>query len=276
MATNHFEEIVVAVSGTHQGYKQGEPSFQVLGIYPTRHAVHMALVADAFSIADLKDLVEGLGAKFTPSVTTDCTHLVTTQKDVEKKSTKCMCGLALPTTGLLIDRGRTGKAAVKGNCHIVSLDWLLQSQAASKPLAKDPYILDSDQDGIGQGSQKDAISTDTITDLKDGQADCKKAVMKDSTATTQTGTKRGADQTDATEDEPKKKAKDAQKTSSKFLSIPVDEAFFDEKLYFPRKRLQLFVGLTVTNPTRCRSQGTHRRFGPYLGCCLKSNQCLGQ
>lgn len=62
--------------------------------------------------------------------------------------------------------------------------------------------------------------------------------MKDSTcAATQTGTKRGAEQIDGTEDEPKKKAKDAQKTSSEFLNIPVDEAFIAEGLYFPRKRI---------------------------------------
>lgn len=41
-------------------------------------------------IADLKALVEKQGATFNATVSSDCTHLVTTQKDVEKKSEKCM------------------------------------------------------------------------------------------------------------------------------------------------------------------------------------------
>jgi hypothetical protein len=39
--------------------------------------------------ADIKVLVEEQGALFSSSVTDQCTHLITTQKDVEKKGTKC-------------------------------------------------------------------------------------------------------------------------------------------------------------------------------------------
>lgn len=39
--------------------------------------------------ADLKALIEKNGATFSTSVTDDCTHLVTTEKDVEKQTTKC-------------------------------------------------------------------------------------------------------------------------------------------------------------------------------------------
>lgn len=41
--------------------------------------------------ADLKALIEKNGATFSMSVTEDCTHLVTTEKDVEKQTTKCEC-----------------------------------------------------------------------------------------------------------------------------------------------------------------------------------------
>jgi hypothetical protein len=40
-------------------------------------------------LADLKALIEKNGATFTTTVTEDCTHLVTTEKDVEKQTTKC-------------------------------------------------------------------------------------------------------------------------------------------------------------------------------------------
>lgn len=41
--------------------------------------------------ADLKALIEKNGATFSTSVTDDCTHLVTTEKDGEKQTTKCEC-----------------------------------------------------------------------------------------------------------------------------------------------------------------------------------------
>lgn len=41
--------------------------------------------------ADLKALIENNEATFSTSVTDDCTHLVTTEKDVEKQTTKCEC-----------------------------------------------------------------------------------------------------------------------------------------------------------------------------------------
>lgn len=41
--------------------------------------------------ADVKTLVEGQGATISKSVTDQCTHLITTAKDAEKKSAKCEC-----------------------------------------------------------------------------------------------------------------------------------------------------------------------------------------
>lgn len=43
----------------------------------------------ALTTADLKGLMEDHDATFSPSVTDECTHLVTTQKDVEKNTAKC-------------------------------------------------------------------------------------------------------------------------------------------------------------------------------------------
>lgn len=40
--------------------------------------------------ADLKALVGNQGATFNATVSSDCTHLITTQEDVDKKSGKCM------------------------------------------------------------------------------------------------------------------------------------------------------------------------------------------
>lgn len=71
-------------------------------------------------------------------------------------------------------------------------------------------------------------------------------MKKDSAGTAKkTGQKRDADQVDGTEAESTKKAKDAQKTSSKVLNIPVDQAFIAEAVFFPRKLASpQFSGLT--------------------------------
>jgi hypothetical protein len=77
------------VSGTFPGYKQGT---WFLSHSPFQHPG--AITDPCIYTADLKALVEGQGATFSSSVSQDCTHLVATEKDVEKESTKCMlsCG----------------------------------------------------------------------------------------------------------------------------------------------------------------------------------------
>lgn len=92
---------MVAVSGTHPGYKQGGKSLSLHSRHEdhtpqntrTHSRLHVALRVftdtDARSPAQLKALVEGLGATFSSSMSASWTHLVTTQKDVEKTSTKC-------------------------------------------------------------------------------------------------------------------------------------------------------------------------------------------
>lgn len=49
----------------------------------------MRLTLPFLLAADIKALVEEQGATFSSSVTDQCTHLVTTQKDAEKKGVKC-------------------------------------------------------------------------------------------------------------------------------------------------------------------------------------------
>jgi hypothetical protein len=45
--------------------------------------------------ADLKALITDQGASFSNSVSAECTHLVTNEKDVEKNSNKCESRLGL-------------------------------------------------------------------------------------------------------------------------------------------------------------------------------------
>ncbi|KAL2854968.1 poly polymerase catalytic domain-containing protein [Aspergillus pseudoustus] len=93
MPARSFNKLVIAVSGTFPGYKQ----------------------------ADLKKIVESQGATFSSSVGADCTHLITTQKEVEKNGTKFQqaCGIQ--------------------KCEIVILDWLLASEKANKPVSEKSY-----------------------------------------------------------------------------------------------------------------------------------------
>ncbi|KAF7712855.1 Uncharacterized protein PECH_001992 [Penicillium ucsense] len=98
MAPRKFASFVVAVSGTVPGYKQ----------------------------ADIKGLVENQGATFTSTVTDECTHLITTLKEVEKRTTKYLAASQLP------------------KCKIVSIDWLLASSQKKNAIAEKPYLLDAD------------------------------------------------------------------------------------------------------------------------------------
>ncbi|KAJ5625486.1 hypothetical protein N7510_001795 [Penicillium lagena] len=99
-----FKASVVVVSGSFAKYNQG----------------------------DVKRFVEAHGGKLRSTVTDDCTHLITSQKDVDKKPTKYL------------------QAAKRATCQIVSLDWLLDSVEAKKALPEKPYLLAS-----GDPSTKD-------------------------------------------------------------------------------------------------------------------------
>lgn len=159
-------------------------------------------------------------------------------------------------------------ACGKDGCRIVSLDWLVQSSQNGGPVAEKVYLLgpraaENDQDG-----KEDTNDSAVVDGPKNGQAISVKnnaaasgdqisgttVSKQESTATAKNGKKRGADLMTDTEDESKKKAKDAQKASSKFLSVPVDQAFIDESLHFPRESMVLssLSGRERTNQLQSR------------------------
>ncbi|KAH1474996.1 hypothetical protein KXX26_004455 [Aspergillus fumigatus] len=180
MAPRTFKKAVIAVSGTFSGYKQ----------------------------ADLKAIVEGQGATFSTTVSEGCTHLVTTQKEVEKGTVKYKQACNVP------------------GCDVVSLEWLLDSQKAGKPLASKSYFLTAGAASVGQGQNVDGTGTGTAPAPASGAT----------TATApKTNKRKLADANDDTAgsavdangasngDEANKKQKAAQKASTKSLNVPVDE-----------------------------------------------------
>ncbi|KAL2863670.1 putative poly(ADP)-ribose polymerase PARP [Aspergillus lucknowensis] len=161
MPPRSFKEVVVAVSGTFPGYKQ----------------------------AGLKAIVERHGATFSSSVGNDCTHLVTTQKEVEKNGTKYQQACALK------------------KCEIVSLDWLLDSDKAKKPVSEKPYHFHTHNNS--SGGQTDDASAET-----DEKRSAKRALDADEEGSSKK-LKNGA------EDAQRVTADKADK-----LKVPVDELYY--------------------------------------------------
>ncbi|KAJ5371769.1 hypothetical protein N7517_003775 [Penicillium concentricum] len=129
MPAQSYKKLVIAVGGTFPNLKQ----------------------------ADLKSLIEKNGATFSAAVTDDCTHLVTTEKDVEKQTTKYK------------------QACQLANCHIVPLSWLLDSDKAKKPLAESKYSLGQ----ADQASQADDnAQTETADSIASLPADNKRITRK--------------------------------------------------------------------------------------------------
>ncbi|KAJ5817241.1 hypothetical protein N7447_009474 [Penicillium robsamsonii] len=204
MPAQSFKKLVIAVGGTFPNLKQ----------------------------ADLKSLIEKNGATFSTAITDDCTHLVTTEKDVEKQTTKYKQAFQL------------------ANCHIIPLAWLLDSDKAKKPLAESKYSFGQ----VDQASQADDNAhTKTADSIASLPADNKRITRKrgadaasaenDADKTTNGAQKNGANGNDkssgdkkpaskkrgADEDTGKngsnKKTKDIQKTSTKAINVPIDEGF---------------------------------------------------
>ncbi|KAK4869128.1 hypothetical protein LT330_006128 [Penicillium expansum] len=230
MAIQSFKTLVIAVGGTFPNLKQ----------------------------ADLKALIEKNGATFSTSVTDDCTHLVTTEKDVEKQTTKYK------------------QASQVANCHIVPLSWLLESDQAQKPLPESKYSFgQADQaDQADDDTQKTAyasasVPTDnkrtlrkrgvaavsvendadkTTVDTKKNGANGKAKSSEDKKPATK---KRGADE-DPVKNGSNKKKKDTQKTTTKAINIPIDEGFEqlgklkDPKVYIDSKGLIYDATLSQT------------------------------
>ncbi|KAJ6134592.1 hypothetical protein N7523_000914 [Penicillium sp. IBT 18751x] len=214
MAPRSFKKLIIAVSGTFPGYKQ----------------------------ADLKSLVEGQNATFSSSVVDSCTHLITTEKDVEKNTMKYRAACEIQS------------------CQVVSLDWLLDSLKARKPLAEGKYIMGSGpgQNGSDQDMLEDAEDTKTTVqiDSTNGAPNDTATTMKKSKIDVQnnlptgtetngkensqaSGKKRGSALLDSMEEDASKKTKDAQKAGFKNLSIPVDEGF--RRMEIQHKNPQVYI-----------------------------------
>ncbi|EPS31474.1 hypothetical protein PDE_06429 [Penicillium oxalicum 114-2] len=211
MAPRKFKSLVIAVSGTIAGYKQ----------------------------AAIKALVEEQGATFAPTVNDDCTHLITTAKEVEKKTTKYLAASQLP------------------KCKIVSIDWLVDSSAKKSPIAEKPYLLDTgvtadvtkadetnndnDQSGKRATRKASAKSQDNGAvidgDSKTEDADVKKAAKKTAKSSTTTAAEKKKrsikeEEEDASSTISNKKQKTASDSTPKKLKIPVDSGFLRENLAF--------------------------------------------
>lgn len=129
------------------------------------------------------------------------------------------------------------KAAVaRGDVHVVSFDWLLESVMNGKPAAEKTYLLggqqnrnQTGQNGTGQkgDDNKDSAKVPPASDgkINDTTDPGEQDVKKDDEGTAITGKKRSVDQVDGAKEEPKKKPKDAKMTT---LNIPVDSAFLAE------------------------------------------------
>ncbi|CAG8192223.1 unnamed protein product [Penicillium olsonii] len=178
-----FKNVVIAVSGTFPNLRQ----------------------------ADVRALVENNSARFSTSVTEECTHLVTTQVDVDKQSTKCeFARITVRSHGRLTYRSDK-KANSLPNCQIVSLSWLLESVQAKKPLPESKYTFD-DEEQTPQTSTTKQENGDVDGDATDTVAETKSKAKKRSASGEETGAS-------------KKKAKDIQKATTKYLNIPIDEGF---------------------------------------------------
>lgn len=114
-------------------------------------------------------------------------------------------------------------------CEVVSLEWLLDSQKAGKPLACKPYLLMSGAVSVGQGQNGDATAATApapapATGAATGATTAPKTnkrKLADANADTADGM---ADANgNGNGDEANKKQKDAQKASTKSLNVPLDE-----------------------------------------------------
>ena len=158
----------------------------------------------------------------------------------------------MATMSLGIDQIPDRAACEIQSCQIVSIDWLLDSLEAKKPLAEEKYILgsDSSQKGSDQDAlrdfedtkttiQKDTTigtqnGTATVT-VKDSKLDVKDNASTDAKTNAKenaqaSGKKRGSALLDSMEQDASKKSKDAQKAGFKDLNIPVDEGFLREEI----------------------------------------------
>ncbi|OXV09109.1 hypothetical protein Egran_03129 [Elaphomyces granulatus] len=170
MAPSPFKGLVIVASGTFPGYKQ----------------------------ADLKVIVEKGGGVFGPKVTDECTHLISTQKDFDGKSTK------------------NKQAASVDGCKVVSIDWLLDCEKSKKRLKEDKYIF-------GVDPAKDASQAVDTSQAANGAMDAGVDVLANKKKSSKKRSQSAPADADADEGPPSKKQKDGQVAKEKSLHVPIDE-----------------------------------------------------
>uniref|UniRef100_Q6V7K2 Poly [ADP-ribose] polymerase n=1 Tax=Emericella nidulans TaxID=162425 RepID=Q6V7K2_EMEND len=148
-----FKKLVIAVSGTFPGYRQGRNFCDVQFLIEFFKSTTRELTRHSYA-GDLKAIVERHGATFTSSVGTDCTHLIATQKEADKKGAK------------------------------LSLDWLLDSDKAKKPVSEAPYRFGASHSN--RNSQADPAKSEkkrsakAVQDTDDDRSNKKpKQIMED-------------------------------------------------------------------------------------------------
>lgn len=129
---------------------------------------------------NLKKIIEGGGGAFSPKVNDECTHLVTTVKAAVNTNTKFK------------------QASALDKCHIVTLDWLLESKDKKNKLAEKKYLV-GDKDDQKDSTAQDAVAPATASDKKRTASAAVDGVQR-----------------------PSKKKRDEQKTEKK-IHVPVDE-----------------------------------------------------
>ncbi|PGH03023.1 poly [ADP-ribose] polymerase [Blastomyces parvus] len=178
--------------------------------------------------AVLIDKIESGGGIYSARVLDDCTHLVTTQKDVDDNKPKCK------------------KAAALKSVKIVSWNWLLDSAADGKPASEASYLLTATPapapaPAITNGrpprssrTKQQSNGTTTNVSLDDDENDApaaNAAPSKDKKSAASSKAKRPIaaddDDEDATasksQDEPPAKKKKNAKIAPPILKVPVDE-----------------------------------------------------
>lgn len=130
------------------------------------------------------------------------------------------------------------QAAKAPNCAVVSIDWLIESRDAKKPLPESGYQLGSggsksasqgdtnsnpNSNSNGNGNGKDTKAKDD-NDEKDKKTKTNDQAGKKRTHAETQDDSAGDDQAQPDKDQSNKKMKDAQKATSKPLRVDVDEA----------------------------------------------------
>ncbi|EED18221.1 poly(ADP)-ribose polymerase PARP, putative [Talaromyces stipitatus ATCC 10500] len=134
----------------------------------------------------LKKIIEEGGGTFSPKVSNDCTHLVTSLKNATGSNAKFK------------------QASALNNCHIVTIDWLLESQGKKKKLDEKKYLISN------------------IDDQKDSTDD-----LAFPTPPAESDKKRPAQAVADGDEPPSKKKRDDETKEEKKIHVPVDEGCKD-------------------------------------------------